>query len=1351
MVVQSRIRRPWRRLMAALGGLLALAVVLGALGLVSPSLGHAATVSGSEPYTIDLKYSDYASHPNGASCNGDICSAHLLVNTANYPKHDGALTVVLRGPKAYVGSITATNIGGMPTGSAAPLPTSGSETINGVDYTTATITWATFTASTTTELDIPVTVHLKNDLPNGTRFSVSAEATPGTQAQADNPPALSFFVQYSQSATLVVSNMGHSEMGSTTANTTVIGSMSSDPNGYLPTDADDLKPTSLSLQVPSLVADSGVRTAESATVTYKLPAYATETGQRTPLVDASENAGWTVSADGTTVTRTFTVPAGTADNQRNAALRSEIEAAKLVLRFPGAKSVSATTAITGAISTTISYAPHDPAAGEQPVTATTGARLAVTSIDKNGVGSVGKVTNQNGLWQSSQLSDTEGNRAADFPWQLRYVNTSGLPIEHLVLTDTLPAGETALKLVGFKDLSLHHYNFSNKSCPVYGTTLVGDMEKVCDPDVTSLSKIKEIRAYTSATDYDTYSGSQLTMSSTGISARFDSSKTYIRFDIVFADSYAAPYQAHVSLTPLTQFRDVKDPAYKEPTGGDDSVNDHHNTALASGQFSVDGKTVAAITSTVAKDSVPYVRVTKFSEWLDLQAPNNFYGGLYGNRPLATIGGSYKHTIILSANIDETKDWSSAKLIILLPSSFTPNSVADLDKDQDNVTCRSGVGAYSGQNFDQLSKGVSYYHDYQKTGRNAVVVTLSPEALKAMQTPSRTDGARKQAWIYLDGTINGNALEGNTGTFTEYFTADSAPAQTDAGTVPDVYHFGPNANIVSSSFTYTLVNPSNSGALFIDKRVSAFRDGNASNEIGISAGQEFYYRILMINTHAYDSGQVTFMDGLPTVGDKTPQTGEDRVMGSRRTQFPVRLSGPLAATDPIANLGTAISPAPVAGTTVTFNNLTPGYYLIVDSADQSKPVIISSTINGATKLGTGANAQTLGSGEVKSAGGIQTNPEKKMTATNHGTGADAKLGSTTSDGSVTVGDTYGFELSFNVPNSKSYATFTATDTPTNMSIDPASVKVKIGDAAAAPVTGLTAATADAAGNPVTINGLKFSIGQDGALTVVPDPNVTATTGKDGLPFYEKPSDFVAANSGKRVVITYNATITKADASNQFELNLDPLHGNPVTPPPTVIKTHSYAVTLHKIGAADRAQGKNAPGLQGAEFTLQNTDTNKYYSWDADASQWKLSDTATPMATDTTGNLTFTGLGSGNYQIVETKAPQGYSQATLPTATLTIAQDSTNPANASVKVQGTGLNGGLVDTLNGTYTAAQGETTSAVVPVAVIANINSLTQLPQTGGAGIIAIALLLAVLLIAGVGIGFAARKVNERRLAVSKN
>lgn len=520
---------------------------------------------------------------------------------------------------------------------------------------------------------------------------------------------------------------------------------------------------------------------------------------------------------------------------------------------------------------------------------------------------------------------------------------------------------------------------------------------------------------------------------------------------------------------------------------------------------------------------------------------------------------------------------------------------------------------------------------------------------------------------------------------------------------------------------------------------------------------------LIATKVSDAAETAINDALTANNVTVPggdNAAENRLLRMGSEDSAKSSQGKIAAVadalaGKVSSFGTAIAATTTdGGKTVSFTNLEPGYYLVIDSGAQAKPILISSTVNGRHKLGS----QTIGSGEVKSENGAQTNPTKTMAGDN-GKAADATLTNPTADGTVTVGKSYKFTLNFTVPNSLTWADFTATDTPTGMTIDPSSIAYAISDtradAADATTTnaGLTSTTLSK-----TNNGLKIAL-VDGALSATSDPAAQANA--DGN--YDEASAFVKANSGKTVTITYTATVDKANAKNSFSVTSTPLHGSPVTPPPVVVKTHSYEVKLHKISAADRDANKSnaeditKAGLANAEFTIKRDENGKYLSYDAQHSTWVESDTATPVKTDASGNIDLPNIGEGTYYLTETTAPAGFSNANKPVVKVTVTKNATDATKADVTAAGNTdatkgdiLNAGLVDSLTDTYAPAVGST-DAHVPTVAVANINSLAQLPQTGGAGIIAIALLLAVLLIAGVGVGFAARKVNERRLAVSKN
>ncbi len=491
---------------------------------------------------------------------------------------------------------------------------------------------------------------------------------------------------------------------------------------------------------------------------------------------------------------------------------------------------------------------------------------------------------------------------------------------------------------------------------------------------------------------------------------------------------------------------------------------------------------------------------------------------------------------------------------------------------------------------------------------------------------------------------------------------------------------------------------------------------------------------------------------------------------------------LAADTSKLGTGTAPNADNSDATHVRFTGLEKGYYLIVDESDATTPVMLSSTVTvtekGASTTYDMLNSNPIGSGEVKTGNGNeQTNPTKTMTGSD-GNKVTAKVGGN-ADGTVTVGQKYNFKLTFKVPSDKTYAKFSAEDTPSGMTIDQKSIKVGVADAALADdstdlksVT-LTNGTGTTATN--STSGLKVTVDANNKLTLVPDPDVDLTWGTISTPtqpgspaYYKEAAKFIQDNQGKTVTVTYSATIKSADAKNEFGVNLTTLDNHNITPPPVIVATHSYKFDLHKISASDRdtdkkvSVDKDKTGLPGATFTIQDS-TGKYLKYDA--GNWTDGKDTDVQTTDEHGNIPLTNIGAGTYTITEKTAPEGYMLVGPTTFKVVITADTSNKANATMSI-GEGSTG-LVDQLDATtgkYVApvpavaadpSKGITASdevkEVIPVVVVANMNSLTQLPQTGGAGIIAIALMLALLLIAGVGIGFGAKRIRDRRLASANN
>jgi len=171
-------------------------------------------------------------------------------------------------------------------------------------------------------------------------------------------------------------------------------------------------------------------------------------------------------------------------------------------------------------------------------------------------------------------------------------------------------------------------------------------------------------------------------------------------------------------------------------------------------------------------------------------------------------------------------------------------------------------------------------------------------------------------------------------------------------------------------------------------------------------------------------------------------------------------------------------------------------------------------------------------------------------------------------------------------------------------------------------------------------------------------------KVSLNFFD--SDKWEDAAGETLTITYDATfITTAlintDYQNKvqtdFEFTFTDGKGDettvttdpegpvpPVTPekPEPIVVTYSYTLTKVRVGEGDEDAYVK---LEGAEFVIKDSDGN-YLTYDP-IDGWisdldtKMEDAYVVTSASGTGYVTFDGLAEGEYEIIEVKAPEGYS--------------------------------------------------------------------------------------------------------------
>lgn len=255
-----------------------------------------------------------------------------------------------------------------------------------------------------------------------------------------------------------------------------------------------------------------------------------------------------------------------------------------------------------------------------------------------------------------------------------------------------------------------------------------------------------------------------------------------------------------------------------------------------------------------------------------------------------------------------------------------------------------------------------------------------------------------------------------------------------------------------------------------------------------------------------------------------------------------------------------------------------------------------------------------------------------------------------------------------------------------------------------------------------------------------------------------SDYALTNGNKEVQVTYSATLNE-DAGVNFDANTNTAtleySNNPKDSNDTKTtedKTYSYTFGIdsklygestdswNKITqeilkgemVKETVEGQEKEVfkvLQGAEFTLTNNNTDKAYVATSDAE----------------GQLAFIGLDAGEYTLIETKAPKGYSVSTKETPVVISAQYNEDGTLKSYSIT---IDGTATSTYEATYTGEGTETTVTEViekDNATTEILNTkLSELPSTGGIGTTIFTIGGCLIMIIAAALFFASRKKSNK-------
>lgn len=386
----------------------------------------------------------------------------------------------------------------------------------------------------------------------------------------------------------------------------------------------------------------------------------------------------------------------------------------------------------------------------------------------------------------------------------------------------------------------------------------------------------------------------------------------------------------------------------------------------------------------------------------------------------------------------------------------------------------------------------------------------------------------------------------------------------------------------------------------------------------------------------------------------------------------------------------------------------------------------------------------------------------------------------------VGDTVYYELTAKLPYYTGYANgnrvYKITDT------ESAGLTVDLGDTGRS--AGTTPAIVSVKITPDNGSVVTLSEGKDYVVSKGEAPTEEAY--KDGtttiIDFAKYVNLVQGSESATRGSVFENDTVTvifKATLNNKAAISdANMPQGNPSkdsltysNQPEDVTQTHTtpgddvnvytYRFRLHKTDKAGKA-------LRGATFHVSAPDdAEKWLAWDGANGKWTYAedeDEATDFISGEDGNVVglidpegvieedntvnLDRLDSGAYTVKETKAPDDYSQAFLPTFTFTINPTMSGEDGQKTIDSTTFSDKDTVNTKNG----GNGFVTSSAAITAdvndkgawqyTIYNAKNLTQLPMTGGAGLAAVIALGVLLGGAGVAAAVRSRKSNTRAVRV---
>ena len=585
------------------------------------------------------------------------------------------------------------------------------------------------------------------------------------------------------------------------------------------------------------------RDASEVTLTDTLPKYKDTDGvEHIAVFDADKNPGWTLSADGTSVSKTYT---GT----KSGDVLTKIYNDKLSLRFPGLKFEKIRDDLIADLDNSVhlTAVPSNAADGETHPKADDPLRFRLTS-DPSTSGRFSKWATKGDIY------DEDSYKTNPYPWRVTLHNDQKktTPLRHIVIQDReiTDNGETVLKGLD-EALKFVRLESDGHSALASGQTFADIIDKI-------------VAYYTDGTTQE-YTVTASDLNAYGhFSITFDESKVCNGYEIIFRDDYEMQHGEGVEFQVYTVYRDPENTHVPDGTAKDTYINE----ARSINSYQNGNDTVFVyLTQSGSYDMLPSTEELWVSKSTLVNDGSSTWDGIGGN----TVGSTYAYVIGLHGSLldPEVKEYKDIRVVDLLPEGVHYEKIHLVQQDFSVGSILDG-----GKNYQP-----EVIENYHNSGRTAVIFHLNVENLRKT--------IRTQADIYFGVTIDQDAHPGKVRNYV-YVVGDNLN-EYDGKTngTEDIYDLNNNGRTddrIACGFSDATIIAAQS--IYAEKFIApAGSDNWSKHGLLIKTGTDFDYLLKITNETKAEYTGLTVYDTLPRIGD-------DNVFGtqSRNSEFDVHLRG-----------------------------------------------------------------------------------------------------------------------------------------------------------------------------------------------------------------------------------------------------------------------------------------------------------------------------------------------------------------------------------------------------------------------------------------------------------------------------